>query len=341
MEARIVFQKPTGGQVEIFCLEPDSSYAHISAAMAETGRVNWICLIGGASKWKKEQVLKKQVGNIVLEARIIEKRKGDFAVAFSWTPVTLSFAAVLQQVGSMPLPPYLKRAVQSSDQNRYQTVYAQPTGSVAAPTAGLHFSDELLRGLSEKNMQSLFVTLHVGAGTFLPVKTDKLSGHQMHEEFIEVDAQSVQLLIDKLGGPIVAIGTTSLRTMESLYWIGLKIYLNKGLNENSSGADLNLDQWFAWQQPSVIPAKDSLNYVLEWIQSQPGKKLITKTQLFIVPGYVFKIVTALITNFHQPASTLLMLVAAFIGPEWKRLYAFALDRDYRFLSYGDGCLLLP
>ncbi|HEY4937348.1 MAG TPA: S-adenosylmethionine:tRNA ribosyltransferase-isomerase [Puia sp.] len=337
MEARILFQKPSGGQIEIFCLEPHTSYNTIKNAMEQTSRVLWACLIGGASKWKHGQVLEKQIGETRLEARFIEKRTDDFIVEFSWTPAALTFATVLHQLGSIPLPPYLKRTADSLDAERYQTIYARESGSIAAPTAGLHFSEKLLHDLSVSGMQSLYLTLHVGAGTFMPVKTKKISDHHMHEEFIEVNAAAIESLVSKMHEPVIAVGTTSLRTLETLYWLGLLISLNK----NISAADLYLDQWVPYSQPGNITAEEAIHFLLEWIRLEPGKKLFTKTQLFIVPGYQFKMVRGLITNFHQPNSTLLLLVAALIGPGWKSLYRYALEHEYRFLSYGDGCLFLP
>lgn len=334
VEARILFQKPSGGQIEIFCLEPHITYKCIAHAMEQTGSIKWTCLIGGASKWKHGQILRKKIGETVLEARFIEKRTDDFSVEFSWTPASLSFASVLHQLGTIPLPPYLKRAANRSDAERYQTIYARESGSVAAPTAGLHFSDKLMRDLSENGIQALFLTLHVGAGTFMPVKTEKISDHRMHEEYIEVQKDAIEKLITQIDQTIIAVGTTSLRTLETLYWLGFLISQDK----NISVADLHLDQWIPYTYTPNISAKEALHFLLEWIRRKPGNKLIAKTRLFIVPGYQFKIVKGLITNFHQPHSTLLMLVAALIGPEWKSVYKWALENNYRFLSYGDGCL---
>jgi S-adenosylmethionine:tRNA ribosyltransferase-isomerase len=337
VEARIFFKKKSGGQIEIFCLEPHPSYAGVSEAMAKTGSVLWTCLIGGASKWKRGQLLVNNKGEIRLVARFVIKRQDDFIVEFSWSPDHLSFAEILHEMGSVPLPPYLKRNADASDIERYQTVYAKEAGSVAAPTAGLHFSEHLLKSLAPKNIQALYLTLHVGAGTFMPVKSEKISGHHMHEEYIEVTATAIETLMAKLHEPVIAVGTTSLRTLETLYWLGLKISQDK----NISGRDLMIDQWFPYQQHAEITVSESLNHLINWILQQPEKKLITKTQLFIVPGYQFKIVYGLITNFHQPYSTLLLLVAALTGPAWKSAYTFALEHNFRFLSYGDGCLFLP
>ncbi len=254
LEARILFQKSSGGLIEIFCLEPHESYKNITHAMAQTDRVLWICLIGGASKWKRGQVLQKKMGGTILEARFINKRKDDFIVEFSWTPAHLPFASILHQVGSIPLPPYLKRTAEISDTTRYQTIYAKESGSVAAPTAGLHFSEKLLRDLFDNGIHSLYLTLHVGAGTFMPVKTEKISDHQMHEEYIEVSATDIEKLISKMNEPVIAVGTTSLRTLETLYWLGFLISLDK----NISPADLHLEQWIPYHQTTdITPARIS------------------------------------------------------------------------------------
>ena len=227
IEARIIFQKKTGAEIEIFCLEPYAFYSSISSAMLQTGRVLWTCLIGGASKWKRGQVLEKKIGEITVEARFIEKRTDDFIVEFSWTPVDLPFTALLHQLGSIPLPPYLKRSADISDAERYQTIYAKESGSVAAPTAGLHFSENLMQNISLHGIDSLQLTLHVGAATFMPVKSKMISEHQMHEELIEVDAATIKKLISKMHEPVIAVGTTSLRTLETLYWLGVIISRHK------------------------------------------------------------------------------------------------------------------
>lgn len=336
IEARILFQKSTGGQIEIFCLEPPS-HMPVAEAMIQTGSAEWICLIGGASKWKRSQVLIKESGSTTLAVHFVEKRKDDFLVRFSWTPANLSFASVLHQMGSIPLPPYLKRAPEIADNERYQTVFASESGSVAAPTAGLHFSESLIERLSKKKIEPLYMTLHVGAGTFMPVKADKLSEHHMHEEFIEVTTSAIETLIQKISEPVIAVGTTSLRTLETLYWLGLKVSRNK----NISCEELVLEQEYPYREPADITPADALFLLLEWMKKKKDKKLVTRTQLFIVPGYKFKMVQGLVTNFHQPHSTLLLLVSAFIGTVWKNIYQYALENNYRFLSYGDGCLFLP
>ena len=305
--------------------------------MQQKESVRWICLIGGASKWKRHQILMKEFGGIRLEARFAEKRKEDFVIEFSWTPRELPFASILHELGSIPLPPYLKRDAQISDAERYQTVYAKESGSVAAPTAGLHFNEQLIQRLAEKYIEPLYLTLHVGAGTFMPVKSDRLAEHHMHEEFIEVRAVDIEKLISKIQEPVIAVGTTSLRTLETLFWLGVKIDKNK----NISAGELLLDQEYAYREEANTSAIHALQCLFDWLKKQTEEKLITKTQLFIVPGYKFRMVHGLITNFHQPHSTLLLLVAAFIGPAWKSAYTFALEHGYRFLSYGDACLFLP
>jgi len=344
IEARILFRKQSGGQIEIFCLEPHPEYAPVTKGMTATGKVWWACLIGGASKWKRGQVLEWKSGTLTLEARFMEKRSTDFIIEFSWTPADMDFASVLHEVGQVPLPPYLNREPENTDTERYQTVYAKESGSVAAPTAGLHFSDSLLEELRRQNTGLLYLTLHVSAGTFMPVKTEKIEEHRMHEEWVEAGAAEIAALIEKLDATVIAVGTTSLRTMETLYWLGLQRMMKKqlGIAEDASGtAGLLLEQEFPYEVADCPPAKRVLQELLEWVSSLPEKKLIARTRLFIVPGYRFQVVRGLITNFHQPHSTLLMLVAALIGPGWKSVYRWALEHDYRFLSYGDGCLFLP
>ena len=335
--ARLLFSKPSGGIIEIFCLEPATSDTGIQSAMMEREKGHWKCLIGGASRWKKGMVLEKENEQVTLQARLIEKKSAYFIVEFSWSSPQLSFAEVLHYLGSIPLPPYLKRDAEASDAERYQTIYAAEEGSVAAPTAGLHFTPQIFDSLQQRHIGQLYLTLHVGAGTFMPVKSERLADHIMHEEVIEVHADMLQRLMDKLSDPIIAVGTTSLRTLESLYWLGLKLAENK----NRDAPGLTLSQWDPYRMDDSLSALEALHFLMEWICQQPDNKLITRTQLFIAPGYRFKIIRGLISNFHQPQSTLLLLVAALIGDDWKKVYNFALENDYRFLSYGDGCLFLP
>jgi len=339
LEARILFTKLSGGVIEIFTLEPAGSYPDMAAALQQKGTVEWKCLVGGASKWKHDFVPEKTIHTgkepVNLRAEIRERLTDSFVIKFSWTPVYLTFPDILHLAGQVPLPPYIKRIAEEEDKERYQTVYAREAGSVAAPTAGLHFTDFIFNELSAKNIHKVFITLHVGAGTFKPVKSEKISGHKMHSEYLELSAASI-LALSKHNGPLYAVGTTSLRTLESLYWMGVKI----GLNKNITPEELVVSQWEVYDTLSdiQISRKEALINLLQWMTENKAEKLITHTQIMIAPGYSFRMIQGLITNFHQPQSTLLLLVAAITGPAWKDIYAHALENGFRFLSYGDGCL---
>mgnify|MGYP002381474151 CR=1 FL=1 len=347
VEARLLFQKPSGGVIEIFCLEPHKHYPDITTAMLQREKVWWNCLVGGASKWKPGQVLEKKLTaegkEISLSASYIEKKPGSFTIEMSWSPASLSFAEVLHYFGAIPLPPYIKRAVEEADKERYQTVYAHFEGSVAAPTAGLHFTKNIFSELEKKNIQKDFVTLHVGAGTFKPVKSETMAEHEMHAEWIDVSRNTIQHIIHHLDKTIIAVGTTSLRTIESLYWLGIKSREWRAGNHKADfvNADtLLLRQWEAYElEEQHISSKEALESLLEWMNENNLERLVTKTQILIAPGYQFKIAQGLITNFHQPQSTLLLLVAALIGKKWNEVYDYAMKNDFRFLSYGDGSLL--
>lgn len=339
VEARLLFKKPTGGSIEVFCLEPHARYSDIATAMLQQGKVWWNCLVGGAGKWKHGSILEKRIttdtGELVLNAGIVERQADSFTIELSWQPATLSFAEVLHFAGLIPLPPYIKRTAGETDKERYQTIYAKHDGSVAAPTAGLHFTDEIFQSLTEKNITTGFVTLHVGAGTFKPVKASRMEDHSMHTEFIEVTEELITQLIDNTGS-IFSVGTTSMRTLESLYWMGVKIVQNNDIQVDK----LAVTQWEVYDLlPQHTGVVESLKALQEWMKEKQLNKLISQTQILIAPGYQPKIISGLITNFHQPQSTLLLLVAALIGNEWKRVYSYALENDFRFLSYGDGCLL--
>jgi S-adenosylmethionine:tRNA ribosyltransferase-isomerase len=338
IEARLLFQKATGGVIEIFCLEPHEQYADITSAMLQQEKVLWKCLVGGASKWKRGQVLEKKIAvnkkEIILHASYIEKRTDHFIIELSWSPVNTSFAELLHLAGAIPLPPYIKREAEQSDAERYQTIYARHDGSVAAPTAGLHFTDTIFENLKKKNIQTDFVALHVGAGTFKPVKSEMMEEHEMHAEFIDVSVNTIENILSHLDNNIIAVGTTSLRTIESLYWLGVKY--KRGNNQQAT----EITQWEIYDNlDQNIPVADALQSLLKWMKENNLKRLLTKTQILIAPGYKMKIVKGLITNFHQPNSTLLLLVAALTGDDWRKIYAHALQNDFRFLSYGDGSLL--
>jgi len=338
IEARLLFQKATGGVIEIFCLEPHHQYPDITTAMLQHEKVLWHCLIGGASKWKRGQILEKKIAyksnELVLNARYIAKADDSFIVELSWNEPSISFAEVLHLFGAIPLPPYIKREAEKSDTERYQTVYAHYEGSVAAPTAGLHFTETVFNTLKEKNIQKDFVTLHVGAGTFKPVKADVMQEHEMHAEHFTVSKSLIQNVIDHLDKNIIAVGTTSLRTLESLYWLGVRSLMVNGEWSNE------IAQWEVYDHAGqMISPKEALHNLIKWMDEKDLNTLTAKTQIIIAPGYQFKIVNGLVTNFHQPQSTLLLLVAAFIGNDWKRVYDDALQDNFRFLSYGDGSLL--
>ena len=337
VEARLLFQKTSGGFIELFCLEPDPGYGSIAMALQQQGDVHWQCLVGGASKWKHGQVLEKVIdhGNesITLQATYTEKSTGSFRIHFKWTPASMNFAEVLHHAGAIPLPPYIKRKAEPSDAERYQTIYAHFEGSVAAPTAGLHFTEHVFAEMQHKSISKEFVTLHVGAGTFKPVKSATMDQHEMHSEFIDVSRTTIENLIAHLANPIIAVGTTSLRTLESLYWLGIKCIDGKSLVSN-------ITQWEPYDNPhQAISAKDSLEAILGVLRRTNQDSVIAKTQIILAPGYRPRIVKGLITNFHQPQSTLLLLVASLIGEKWREAYDYALAHDFRFLSYGDGSLL--
>jgi S-adenosylmethionine:tRNA ribosyltransferase-isomerase len=337
IEARLLFQKATGGIIEIFCLEPGDQYRDINSAMQQTQRVVWKCMVGGASKWKPGQVLQRSLNGSAggtLEAVYLDKKPGYFLIGLSWTPAHLSFAELLHQAGAIPLPPYIKRKPEATDAERYQTVYARQEGSVAAPTAGLHFTPNVFQQLRKKEIECAYLTLHVGAGTFQPVKAAQMADHEMHAEFIDVNRQLLQQLINKKEDPVVAVGTTSLRTLESLYWLGVNWKLHQLSPENG------LTQWEVYDRAEPgLSTEEALTALLEWMQQKETDRLITKTRILIAPGYKPRVISALITNFHQPQSTLLLLVAALAGNGWRDLYNYALEKDFRFLSYGDGCLI--
>jgi S-adenosylmethionine:tRNA ribosyltransferase-isomerase len=333
--ARLIFRKSTGGLIEIFCLGPADPEMDVAVAMQQKHRVEWQCLVGGASKWKPGQTLSMSVDGIELRAKYKEKLPESFRIELSWSPQDLSFAELLQQLGTIPLPPYIKRKTEPSDRLRYQTVYARAEGSVAAPTAGLHFSSEVMKQLEQKKIDTAFVTLHVGAGTFKPVKTGNIGDHQMHFEWMDVGIDLIRKLRNDPGRSVIAIGTTSLRTLESLYWIGRRFALNPQQEL------FPVSQWEPYEEDvEKISRPEALEALLRWMDSRHMERLVSQTGILIGPGYTFRITEGLVTNFHQPRSTLLLLIAAFIGDDWHRVYEHAMEHGYRFLSYGDGSLLM-
>lgn len=336
VNARLLFKKPSGGVIEVFCLAPHG-YPDIQTAIVQKGKVLWECLVGGAGKWKQGMVLrmKNDHPEFTLSARIAARNPGSFVLCLEWDNEALSFAEVLQYAGKVPLPPYLHREAELTDESRYQTVYAREEGSVAAPTAGLHFTRQVMESLEAANIEKAFVTLHVGAGTFRPVKSETMEGHEMHDEWIEITIKTIRQLIAHHENKIIAVGTTSLRTIESLYWIGNKLY-NKVLIDFSCIA---VEQWEPYETQPECSAKEALNALMEYMATQNLDKLVGRTRILIAPGYTYRIADGLVTNFHQPKSTLLLLVAALAGDQWRKIYDYALKNDFRFLSYGDGSLL--
>ena len=338
INARIKFTKNTGAAIEIFCLEPTGHTEDYNFVMMSQSPVQWKCFVGGAAKWQDE-ILEKVITigdrEIILKARRIEKNTDHFIIEFSWEPASYSLAEIIEAAGNVPLPPYIKRLAEDADTTRYQTIFAQHPGSVAAPTAGLHFSKNILQKLAEKGMHPSYVTLHVGAGTFKPVKAETMSSHEMHAEYIDVSAEAISQLKNNIGN-IAAVGTTSLRTIESLYWFGVKVYHDKHLQS------LSLQQWEVYEEKyavASVSAHDALTALEIWMENNNLKNIFTQTQILIAPGYKFRIADMLITNFHQPKSTLLLLVAAAIGDDWKKMYEYALANNFRFLSYGDANLI--
>lgn len=338
IQARLFFQKTTGAKIEIFCLEPIAPHDYL-LSFQQTQTCTWLCMIGNLKKWKEGQLtqtIETLHGSTVLAAEKIATRGNTHEVCFSWDNPSVTFADILDAIGELPIPPYLNRRTEESDKQTYQTVYSKIEGSVAAPTAGLHFTPEVLEKLQAKQVDLGEITLHVGAGTFQPVKSDKIADHEMHTEFISVTRSFIEKLIAHTG-KVIAVGTTSVRTLESLYYIGLILETNP----DATSEELKVTQWMPYQQTTEISAEKALNNILSYLDRHESDVLMSETQIMIAPGFTFRIVKGIVTNFHQPKSTLLLLVSAFLNGNWKAVYDYALDNDYRFLSYGDSSLLLP
>ncbi len=344
VNARLFFQRSTGARIEVLCLEP-AEVQPVEAAFAQKASCTWNGFVGNAKRWKEGEVLELHAlmtmpgdddHTSASPVRLQAERDGDERVRFSWQPQELTFAEVLDRVGHVPLPPYMKRPDEAADKERYNTVFAKHEGSVAAPTASLHFSPEVLAALDAKGIDRAEVTLHVGAGTFLPVKSDRMADHAMHGEQVRVPLASLERIRDQMGkGPIVAVGTTALRTLESVYWHGVMLL------QGRAGDEMAIGQWepYGHGAAELPDARMALQAVVQQLKERSERLLIGRTELLIAPGYDVRMADALVTNFHQPQSTLLLLVAAFIGPDWRRAYQYALEHGYRFLSYGDGSLL--
>jgi S-adenosylmethionine:tRNA ribosyltransferase-isomerase len=332
VKARLDFYKTTGARIEIFLLHP-SEPSDYAMAFSSCESVVFSCLIGNAKKWKEGYVY-AQGNNVKVEAEKLAATGEDFQVRFQWNNPDFSFTEVLEDIGSIPIPPYLNRDTESSDEDNYQTVYARSDGSVAAPTAGLHFTDQVFHRLSEKGISRDELILHVGAGTFVPVKIDNAIDHRMHSEKVTINRKLIErLLMDRR---TIAVGTTSTRSLESLYWLGVKLLEDK----SAKLENLIMEQWEAYEMDQNIPLRVSLESILKRMESEHMEDLTFQTHIMITPGYDFKVIDGLITNFHQPKSILLLLIAAVVGEDWKRIYKHAMENGYRFLSYGDSSLLL-
>lgn len=336
IQARLQFQKETGAKVEIFCLEPFSPADYLMS-FQQIEHCSWLCLVGNSKKWKEGKLTQEiNIGgkNVTLSAERLERVGDSSEICFSWNDSSITFADILDAVGELPIPPYLNRKTEESDINTYQTVYSKIIGSVAAPTAGLHFTPKVLANIESKGIVRAEVTLHVGAGTFKPVQASEIGGHDMHSELISVKKETIELLLTKKTKKVVAVGTTSVRTLESLYYLG--VLLGNDLN-----AELFVPQWLPYENEVNITMEESLSNILHYLNVNQLDVLVAHTAIMIAPSYQYKIVNAIVTNFHQPKSTLLLLVSAFTkGDNWKNIYNHALENGYRFLSYGDSSLLL-
>lgn len=338
IQARLHFRKETGALIEIFCLEPIQPNDYV-LNFQQTSHAAWLCMIGNLKKWK-EGSLHKEMNvkgyTITLTATRGECRGTSHWVDFTWDNPEITFADILEVFGELPIPPYLNRETQESDKETYQTVYSKIKGSVAAPTAGLHFTERVLQALRDKGVDLEEVTLHVGAGTFKPVKSEEIEGHEMHTEYISVNRQTIEKLIAH-GGKAIAVGTTSVRTLESLYYIGVTI----ASHPDAGQEELHVRQWQPYETHPTMTTVESLQQILDYMKRHELEALHTSTQIIIAPGYTYHIVQKMVTNFHQPQSTLLLLVSAFVKGDWQTIYDYALAHDFRFLSYGDSSLLIP
>ncbi|MBE9466775.1 MAG: S-adenosylmethionine:tRNA ribosyltransferase-isomerase [Bacteroidetes bacterium] len=337
IQARLIFHKETGARIEIFCLEPlDPS--DFSLAFQKTKKCKWKCIVGNLKKWKDKNLSRTFQFNekeYILTANKIDSNNSSQEIEFSWNNKELTFSDVLEAIGEIPIPPYLNRESEESDKKQYQTIYSKHNGSVAAPTAGLHFTNDVFDKLKKKNIDFAELTLHVGAGTFKPVKSQTIGEHEMHTEHIFINIDTLQQLINNIG-KITVVGTTSVRTLESLYWLGVKILEPNNIEPE----DLKITQWEVYDLNQNISTLDALKAVHKYMIDKERITLSSTTQIIIVPGYKFRVINYLITNFHQPQSTLLLLISAFVGDDWKKIYDYALNNNFRFLSYGDSCLLI-
>ena len=335
IHARLFFRKETGAKIEIFCLEPVQP-ADYQISFQQKQSVVWKCMVGNSKKWKSG-ILSREIiinnKNIKIEAKKTAQTGQTFDIEFTWNK-NVSFAEIIENAGELPIPPYLNRETEESDEKTYQTVYAKIDGSVAAPTAGLHFTGEVVNQLPSKNISTHEITLHVGAGTFQPVKSETISEHNMHHELVIIQKKTMESFIQNTG-EIIAVGTTSVRSLESLYWIGLQLE-----NQKFNPQKPEVLQWEPYETEKTIDSKKALQNILNYLNENQKNELQFSTQIIILPGYSFQIISGMFTNFHQPQSTLLLLIGAFLGEHWKSVYSYALQNNFRFLSYGDSNLYL-
>ncbi len=337
IKARVIFEKSTGSTIEIFCLEPYGKFSDYEFVFHQQESSTWKCMIGKAGKWKEKQLVKTFfIGEekTTLTASLTESLEDAYVVQFDWHPRHFSFAEIVDHAGVTPLPPYIRRKAVLDDEEKYQTIYSSHEGSVAAPTAGLHFTKNIFDSFSGKNIQTAFTTLHVGAGTFKPVRAENMEGHHMHAEWMELSMDFLQMLFENADKKIICVGTTSMRTVESIYHMGNKILNDPGVELES----LKISQWEVYEPQHFFSSKESLMALIHFLEKHKLSQLFIQTEIIIAPGYTFRLANGLVTNFHQPASTLLLLVAALVGNDWRIVYDYALTQDFRFLSYGDGCL---
>lgn len=337
IHARLLFQKSTGAQIEVFCLEPLAPFDY-ALSLGSTEGCSWKCMVGNLKKWKQGNLIRNISINgqsCQITASLIESAGNTHQISFEWDNTLISFAEILDNAGELPIPPYLHRKTEESDKTTYQTIYSKIKGSVAAPTAGLHFTNQVLDSLKQKNIQTGELTLHVGAGTFQPVKAADIADHEMHAEVISVKKETIEKLLLHAGN-VIAVGTTSVRTLESLYFIGMQILNDKVAPDKL----IRVEQWEPYQQKTDISTEMALRAILNYLNNHQLTVLHAQTQIIIHPGYVFRVIRGMFTNFHQPRSTLLLLVSAFTGENWKKIYDYALSHNFRFLSYGDSSLLL-
>lgn len=349
IKARLLFTKPTGAKIEIFCLEPEKGMEFLGDEFESIGRSSWKCLVGKSGKWKHtilERVIQDENITYRLFARVKDKTADYFVIEFTWEPQDTQFNKILKLFGETPLPPYIKRKAIKEDELTYQTIYARENGSVAAPTAGFHFTSEVFKKLETKNISSLYLTLHIGIATFKPVKSETIYEHKMHSEFVQFEKELIKTLYNNLVNfgtkeyrKIIAVGTTSTRALESLYYLGTKLFKSRNENSLNKLFSFKINQWEPYETDIKISLKEALELILEEMERKSIERISGETEMIIVPSFQYKLIDGLITNFHLPKSTLLLLVSAFVGDKWKEIYNYALENKFRFLSYGDGSLL--